>query len=200
MFSLCGSLGPRQGVIYLFHSDLWPWDRLCTGCQTRSRAPSGPSTSQNSLGPSDLRPSVPAHSSKFKIPPSGFIFPYCPTSHRVTFWPQTESARCSCTPPCSCTGCPSVLYQLSAPCCLLGELLVTLQNPTQNHFLLEAFPEHAIPRPTEAPAPASALVLNCAHSSTAGNAVTPPALLAALDHQLLRGKVQAFTLYHLTLA
>lgn len=38
----------------------------------------------------------------------------------------------------------------SISCCL-----VILQNPTQNHFFLEAFPEHSIPTTTESPVPLS---------------------------------------------
>lgn len=46
-------------------------------------------------------------------------------------------------------------HRLSISYWPLSELLVILQNPTQNHFLLEAFPEHPISTPTEFPAPVS---------------------------------------------
>lgn len=57
--------------------------------------------------------------------------------------------------------------RLSISCCLLGELLPTLQNPTRDHFLLDAFPEHPVPTPTASPALISLLVLSLAHISTA---------------------------------
>lgn len=57
---------------------------------------------------------------------------------------------------------------LSLSCCLLGKLLVILQNPTQNHFLLDAFPERPIPTPTASPAlDVSVLVLSLTRISTA---------------------------------
>lgn len=60
-----------------------------------------------------------------------------------------------------------VSNMLSISCCLLGELLVILQNPTQNHFLLEAFPAYPIPTPTESPALVSVLMLSLANISPA---------------------------------
>lgn len=78
--------------------------------------------------------------------------------------------------------------RLSIPWCILGELLVILQNPTQIRFLLEAFPEHVISTPTESSAPVSVLVLNCPHSSQhlTQSLIIPCLLFPLLDHQLLR--------------
>lgn len=88
--------------------------------------------------------------------------------------------------------------RLSLFCCLLGELLVILQNPTQNHFLLKAFPAHLIPTPKEPPALVSVPALGPAHISTDVGHRHPPffacclGLLLDIRSQRRRSRLPSF--------